>query len=103
MAIVPAGTPIYSRATGDRVGCITRNLVIDIRVDATQLIESLDAARASLDLTIEAVRAINRALRAGDRLTTLRYQARRKGRPGWRSIRIPPRPRWQATFTPNEE
>lgn len=102
MALIPAGTTIFNRATGERVGCTVAPVVISIRADTTRLVEALDQVQATIQLTADALRRFNRALGLRDLLTALRYQAKRKGRPGWRAIPIPKRPRWQMTFTPNE-
>lgn len=98
---IPTGTTIRDRATGQPIGCTTSPVLITIKVDAGPLIAALEKARAQIQLTAAAAKQFMRAL--GDRrLETLRHQARLKGRPGWRSIRIPKGPRYRLTYTPNE-
>lgn len=101
MALIPAGTTIFNRTTGELIGCTVAPVLISIRADTTALVDALDRVQATIQLTADAARKFNRALGLPDRLAALRYQAKRKGRPGWRAIPIPKRPRWKMQFTPN--
>lgn len=91
---------LRNRDTGEVLGT-TGPLTITIRCDTRPLVEALGHVQLQLTIAQAAARALFRAM-SDRRLETLRHQARRKGKPGWRAIRIPPRQRYRMRFTPNE-
>lgn len=97
MATIPAGAAIRDKATGQILGTTAEPLRITMRVDARPAIRAFTQARAavcsmaiSLGQASESMRRfIQQVGRHNARIASLRYQAKRKGRPGWRHIRIP--------------
>lgn len=90
MAITGPGT-LLDASTGQVLGKVDR-ITIAISCDTRPLRDAFEAVTLQLRTTTEQMRQFGRAF--GDRrLETLRHQARRKGRPGWRAIRIPKAPR----------
>lgn len=98
MLSIPAGSPVIAGTTGQPLGVTT----ITISVDTRRLMLELAKARLALAALPPAMRDTARAIRQfhkviGDqqqpapwaRRLALRYQAHRKGRPGWKRIRIP--------------
>lgn len=90
-AITGPGT-LLDASTGQVLGKVDR-ITIAISCDTRPLRDAFEAVTLQLRTTAEQMRQFGRAF--GDRrLETLRHQARRKGRPGWRAIRIPKAPRF---------
>lgn len=107
MATIPAGATIRDKATGQIIGTTAEPLRITIRVDARHAIRAFAQARAavcsfgiSIGQATESMRRfIQQVGRHNARIAALRYQAKRKGRPGWRHVPIPPvRPPWPGPF-----
>lgn len=94
MPITGPGT-LLDASTGQVLGKVDR-ITIAISCDTRPLRDAFEAVTLQLRTTAEQMRQFGRAF--GDRrLETLRHQARRKGRPGWRAIRIPKAPRFLIT------
>lgn len=105
MPTIPAGATIRDKATGQVVGHTTMPTEIHHPGITTEKLARAIAAHALPRLTItitcntEAMRNALEQIRrfaaalgrspAQRRLLALRYQAKRKGRPGWRHIPIP--------------
>ena len=96
--VIGAGAILYDH-TGRELGRTIAPVQITLVVDAKPAIEALTSLQAQLRLCAEATKAMNRAF-GNARLETLRRQAKRKGRPGWRAIRIPKGPGWSFAFEP---
>lgn len=105
MPTIPAGATIRDKATGQIVGHTTTPTEIHHPGITTEKLARAIASASAPRLTIT-LRANTQAMRdtleevirfitalgrspAQRRLLALRYQAKRKGRPGWRHIPIP--------------
>jgi hypothetical protein len=80
--VIHAGTAIRD-LNGALVGMTRDDLVV--------YAQPLPGLGVSFLAARDAFWTFNAAVHNTDRLACLRFQARRKGRPGWRSIRIPRR------------
>ncbi len=87
MIIIPEGGIVRDKATGEVLGKVQR-LELVLKVNAGPMISALKQATTTARITGDEMRKLLLML-GFPRLETLRYQARRKGRPGWRSIKIP--------------
>lgn len=90
--ITGTGTILDVR-TGQVLGSAQR-IEIGLACDARPMIAGLQALQAAMTIAAQELGSWSRAIFRSERLATLRAQAHRKGRPGWRSIRIPKPPRY---------
>ncbi len=107
MATIPAEAAIRDKVTGQVLGTTAHPVTLSLWVNLEPMVRALSIAQASVCTVAiacgqgaEAMRQFLAAFgRTQARLETLRRQARRKGRPGWRHIAIPNhRPRSATPF-----